>query len=197
MRLQLPIFENMNLLKFLLSLSFIVLTLGPAYAQTGFHGGLRFAHTSISWDDTTFDDIDNRGKGPGVGIAIGYGFNPILTMMVSLSAHKLNDGAANTQYAEILSRFHLGQNRFQPYLEAGVMGSLFRYENIDVRFSGPGIMTGAGLRASLSDKLSLELGLRPTRARYEKIRVGKQSNDIDAIKTWQMRSYVGLSVYID
>jgi hypothetical protein len=43
----------------------------------------------------------------------------------------------------------------------------------------------------------LELGLRPTRAQYEKIKVGKQSNDIDAIKTWQLRSYVGLSVYIN
>ncbi len=169
----------------------------PSFAQVGFHGGVRFAHTVISWDDTTFDENTDNGKGPGVGVAIGYGFNPILTMMVSLSAHKLNDGAANTQYAEIVSRFHLGQTWIQPYLEAGVMGSLFRYDDIDVRFSGPGLVAGAGLRAALTDKFSLELGVRPARSRYDKIKVGKQSNDIEDAKTWQLRSYVGLSVYID
>jgi hypothetical protein len=77
------------------------------------------------------------------------------------------------------------------------LGTLFRFDNTDVRFSGPGILAGAGMRASISDKISLELGLRPSRVQYEKIKVGKQSNDIDAINTWQLRSYVGLSVYID
>jgi opacity protein-like surface antigen len=166
-------------------------------AQTGFHGGVRFAHTLISWDDTTFDENDENGTGPGIGIAVGYGFNPLLTMMVSLSAHTLNSGKANTQYAEILGRFHLGQTRFQPYLEAGVMGSLFRYDDIDVRFSGPGIVAGAGLKAAISDKLSLELGVRPARSIYDKIRSGRQSNEIEDVKTWQIRSYVGISVYID
>jgi opacity protein-like surface antigen len=187
----------MNHLKLLLLLTGFLLAFMPAHAQTGFHGGLRVAYTSISWDDTTFDENDKKGRGPGLGLAIGYGFNPIYTMMVSLSAHNLNDGAASTQYAEIVGRFHLGQNNIQPFLEAGVMGTLFRYEDVDVRFSGPGYMAGAGLRASITNKLSLELGFRPTRARYEKVRVGKQSNDIDAVKTWHMRSYVGLSVYID
>jgi len=181
----------------LFSISIIVCTCLPSVAQIGFHGGVRLAHATITWDDTSFDEKNEKGKGPGLGVAIGYGFNPLLTMMVSLSAHKLNDGSANTQYAEIVGRFHLGQNRIQPYLEAGVLGTLFRFDNTDVRFSGPGILAGAGMRASISDKISLELGLRPSRVQYEKIKVGKQSNDIDAIKTWQLRSYVGLSVYID
>ncbi len=169
----------------------------PLFAQTGFHGGLRFAHSVITFDDTSFDENSDNGAGPGLGVAIGYGFNPILTMMVSLSAHTLNDGVANTQYAEILGRFHLGPNRLQPFLEAGVMGSLFRYDGIDVRFSGPGLVAGAGMRAALSERLSLEAGVRPTRARFDKLKSGKQSNDIEPIKTWQIRSYVGLSVYID
>jgi len=187
----------MNVSRAFLSLFIIFLTCVPTKAQVGFHGGLRAASTLISWDETTFDENDKIGSGPGVGIAIGYGFNPVLTMMVSLSAHTLNDGAANTQYAEIVGRFHVGQNRLQPYLEAGVIGTLFRYDDVDVRFSGPGIMTGAGLRMPIFNKLSVELGLRPTRARFDKVKVGKQSNDIDAIKTWQLRSYVGMSVYID
>ncbi len=169
----------------------------PSMAQTGFHGGLRFSHSVITFDDTSFDESSDNGAGPGVGVAIGYGFNPILTMMVSLSAHTLNDGVANTQYAEILGRFHFGQHRFQPYVETGVMGSLFRYDGIDVRFSGPGLVAGAGLRAALSEKISLEAGIRPARARFDKIKSGKQSNDIEDIKTWQFRSYVGISVYID
>jgi len=187
----------MRIYSILFSIFVIICTSLPSVAQIGFHGGLRFTHAVISWDDTSFDEFNENGKGPGLGVAIGYGFNPLLTMMVSLSAHDLNNGAAKTQYAEIVSRFHLGQNRIQPYLEAGVLGTLFRFDNTDVRFSGPGIMAGGGLRASISDKISLELGLRPARAQYEKIKVGKQSNDIDAIKTWQLRSYVGLSVYID
>jgi hypothetical protein len=187
----------MNVLCLFVTLIVIFSTCVPTKAQVGFHGGLRAASTIISWDETTFDENDKVGSGPGVGIAIGYGFNPVLTMMVSLSAHMLNNNVANTQYAEIVGRFHLGQNRLQPYLEAGVIGTLFRYDEVDVRFSGPGIMTGAGLRMPIFNKLSVELGVRPTRARFDKVKVGNQSNDIDAIKTWQLRSYVGMSVYID
>ena len=181
----------------LIATLFVVATSISAVAQIGAHGGLRFTHTVISWDDTSFDENDDYATGPGVGVAIGYGFNPLFTMMVSLSAHTLNNGVANTQYAEILGRFHLGEKRLQPYAEAGVLGSLFRYDDIDVRFSGPGLVAGAGLRASLSNKFALELGVRPTRARFDKIKAGKQSNDIEAAKTWQFRSYVGFSVYID
>jgi hypothetical protein len=184
--------------KILLSLFLLIgLTWIPSLAQMGFHGGLRLTHSVINFDDTSFDENSKNGVGPGVGVAVGYGFNPILTMMVSLSSNTLNSGVANTHYAEILGRFHLGQSRFQPYLEAGVMGSIFRYDDIDVRFSGPGLVAGAGLRAALSNKFSLEAGVRPTRARFDKVKSGKQSNDIEAIKTWQIRSYVGLSVYID
>lgn len=184
--------------KCLIFACFALLVAGQvAHAQIGFHGGVRAAYTSISWDDTSFDDENDKGNGPGVGLSIGYGFNPLLTMMVSLSSHTLNGGDANTHYAEIVSRFHLGQKTVQPYLEAGVMGSIFRFDDIDVRFSGPGVSLGAGLRLAFSDKVGMELGIRPARSRYDKIKSGRQSADIDAIKTWQMRSYVGLSVYID
>lgn len=180
-------------------LAFIALTLSfaDASAQTGFHGGIRASYASISWDDTTFDENNEKGKGPGIGVSVGYGFNPLLTMMVNLSSHTLNGGDANTHYAEIVSRFHIGEKSIQPFLEAGVMGSIFRFDDIDVRFSGPGFSAGVGLRAAVSDNIGLELGVRPTRSYYNKVKSGRQSADIDAVKTWQMRSYVGLSVYID
>ena len=43
----------------------------------------------------------------------------------------------------------------------------------------------------------MELGVRPTRSFYNKVKSGRQSADISAIKTWQLRSYIGLSIYID
>lgn len=175
----------------------LLVTSSASLAQIGFHGGLRAAHASISWDDTSFDENNEKGTGPGVGVSIGYGFNPLLTMMVSLSSHTLNGGDAYTHYAEIVSRFHLGKKSIQPYLEAGVMGSIFRYDDIDVRFSGPGFTAGGGVRAAFSDRIGMELGVRPTRSFYNKVKSGRQSADIDAIKTWQLRSYIGLSIYID
>lgn len=178
----------------------LILSVGttfPLSAQVGFYGGVRAAHATLSWDETSFDENEEKGRGPGVGVAIGYGFNPIYTMMVSLSSHNLNGGDAITRYAEIVGRFHVAGRQIQPYLEAGVMGSVFRFENDDARFSGPGVLAGAGLRAVFKERFSFEMGLRPARARFNKVKVGNQSNDIEAVKTWQMRSYVGLSVYID
>lgn len=181
----------------LFALITMLVSSSAAMAQMGFHGGFRASYATISWDDTTFDENNDKGTGPGVGVSIGYGFNPLLTMMVSLSSHTLNGGDANTHYAEIVSRFHLGERKVQPFLEAGVLGSIFRFDDIDVRFSGPGFIAGGGVRAAFSERVGMELGIRPTRSFYNKVKSGRQSADIDAIKTWQLRSYVGLSIYID
>jgi len=177
-------------------------------AQEGFHGGLRFSYASVQFDNTDFDDQSKKGTGSGIGLSFGYGFNPVYTMMVSLSSHKLNGGDANAHYAEIVGRFHPVPDRREydiriqkprkviPFLEAGVLGTYFKYTDIDSRFSGPGVSVGTGLKLSLGKAISLEAGIRPARVQFEKVKVGKVVSDVETIKSWQMRSYAGLSIYL-
>src|SRR5690606_36374136 len=113
-----------------------VLTVPNVFAQTGVYLSLNPSYAVLSWDDTQFDEVDKNGKGPGLGLAFGYGFNEVLTLMVSLSSYSLNDGAARSHYAEIMGRFHFLERRITPYAEVGALGTYFKYDGTDSRFSG-------------------------------------------------------------
>jgi hypothetical protein len=196
------------ILPMLLLLCSLCIPHGVVFAQEGFHGGFRFSHSQVRFDNTSFDENSEKGKGPGIGLSVGYGFNPVYTMMISLSSHKLNDGDANAHYAEIVGRFHPIPDRreydvrvskpkiLNPFVEAGVLGTYFKYTDIDSRFSGPGVSVGTGLKLSLGKAISFEAGIRPARVLFEKVRVGKVVSDVETIKSWQMRSYAGLSIYL-
>lgn len=195
-------------LPLLLLISALLTVPSHVLAQEGFHGGFRYSYASVRFDNTDFDDQSKKGTGSGIGLSFGYGFNPVYTMMVSLSSHKLNSGDANAHYAEIVGRFHPIPDRREydiriqkprtviPFLEAGVLGTYFKYTDIDSRFSGPGVSVGTGLKLSLGKVLSLEAGIRPARVQFEKVKVGKVVSDVETIKSWQMRSYAGLSIYL-
>jgi hypothetical protein len=195
-------------LPLLLFLGSLLIPSNSVIAQEGFHGGFRFSHSQVRFDDTDFDENSKKGKGPGIGLSFGYGFNPVYTMMISLSSHKLNSGDASAHYAEIVGRFHPIPDRreydvrvskpkiLNPFVEAGVLGTYFKYTNIDSRFSGPGVSVGTGLKIRLGKAISLEGGIRPARISFEKVRVDKVVSDVEAIKSWQMRSYAGLSIYL-
>jgi hypothetical protein len=193
-----------------LSLLLIALLASPnlIMAQEGFHGGFRYSYASVRFDNTDFDEQSKKGTGSGLGLSVGYGFNPVYTMMVSLSSHKLNSGDANAHFAEIVGRFHPIPDRrdydvriqnpraIVPFLEAGVLGTYFKYTDIDSRFSGPGVSVGTGLKLRLGKAVSIEGGIRPARVQFEKVKVGKVVSDVETIKSWQMRSYAGLSIYL-
>jgi hypothetical protein len=200
--------KKSTLLPILLLLCSQLIPLSSVYAQEGFHGGFRYSHTTVRFDNTDFDENSTKGKGSGIGVSVGYGFNPVYSMMVSVSSHRLNDGDAKAKFAEIVGRFHLipDQREYElrvqkpklinPFLEFGVLGTYFKYSDVDSRFSGPGVSVGSGLKLSLGKAVSLEAGIRPARVLFQKVRVGKQVSDLETIKSWQMRSYAGISVYL-
>jgi len=166
-------------------------------AQNGVYFSLNPSYAILSWDDTQFDENNKNGTGPGLGLAFGYGFNEILTLMVSASSFSLNGGAANSHYAEIIGRFHLLDRRITPYAEVGALGTYFKYSDADTRFSGTGLSVGTGLKIGITPKASIELGVRPSRIYFHKIKIGKQTSDLDDVKTWQTRGHVGISFYIN
>jgi len=186
-----------NIFKLSLLLLILVLSNSLVLGQNGFYVSLSPTYSVITFDDTQFDENDENGTGPGLGLAIGYGFNHVLTLMVSVSSYSLNDGAAQSSYAEVLGRFHILNRRITPYVEAGALGTYFKYDDVDSRFSGTGLSLGTGLNIRITPKASIELGIRPSRIYFNKIKVGDQTNDIDDVKTWQTRAHIGVSFNIN
>jgi hypothetical protein len=186
-----------NIFKLSLLLLLFVLTNSSVWGQNGFYVSLNPSYSVISFDDTQFDENDDNGTGPGLGLAFGYGFNHVLTLMVSVSSFSLNEGAARSNYAEVVGRFHILNRRITPYLEAGALGTYFKYDDVDNRLSGTGVSVGTGLKIGITPKASIEMGIRPSRVYFHKIKVGNQTSDLEDVKTWQTRAHIGVSFYIN
>lgn len=184
---------NHNIFKLSLFLFFFVLTNSTVWGQSGFYVSLNPSYSVITFDDTKFDENDENGTGPGLGLAFGYGFNHVLTLMVSVSSYSLNEGAARSSYAEVVGRFHILNRRITPFVEAGALGTYFKYEDVDNRLSGTGVSVGTGLKIGITPKASIEMGIRPSRVYFHKIKIGNQASDIEDVKTWQTKAHIGIS----
>lgn len=163
-------------------------------AQEGPYVGLRTGFNSMTFDgDIKYSETEDGASGPGVWVDFGYTFNPLLTLFVSVSGHRLNSGDSHVGNALVGGRFRFLEGGASPYAEIVAGGATFKYADIDARFSGQQVGLGAGFDVFLGRHLTLDVGVRAQRLWLNKVRTGEVTMDIETMKIIQLAPSVGLS----
>lgn len=153
-------------------------------------------------DLRTLGIIDDSHAGGGIGVMVGYGFSPLVTLYVALNGSVIDSYELRDPYT--LAHVDLGllfnfvsRSRAVPYLTGGVT---FRQASFDdnpgeIDFNGGGITLGGGLKYYASPQLALDVGLVGTFGNFTEVDVGRTTFDIDEVDAASARLMLGLSFY--
>lgn len=130
--------------------------------------------------------------GGGLGVAVGYGFNERIILLLNVDGASLesDDAVAGTRSepydvvtADLGVRMNLGNEgmKTRPYINAAFTGIVQAYEfsaggaDNEVVVSGGGLTIGGGVQYFLSPGFALDLAVQATQAAFTEVTV----NDID------------------
>ena len=160
--------------------------------------------TSISYDEDEFPNEDNTDAGGGLGVEIGYGVSPLVTIYLGLngSAMETDDPDVDSYSLThvdlgVLLNIGAGRSRAVPYVDLALTGRqvTFDFPNGNLEFRGAGVTLGGGLKYFLSPVLALDGGLGVTLGTFSEAESGivtVQINDVSAVSA---RLAFGLSWY--
>jgi opacity protein-like surface antigen len=181
----------------------------PAQAQrrsntTGLFLNAHLSANSINYNFEDFDAFeDESDTGGGLGLQIGYGFSPLVTLYLGLNGASMDSDDVEDAYT--LAHVDLGtQLNFQsgrsaavPYGLIALSGRAVTFETNagDITFSGGGVTLGGGLKYFLSPTFALDLGITGTFGPFTSIEAGGVSVEIDDINASSIRLGLGLSFF--
>lgn len=175
-----------------------VLLLGAAsyaaaqpYSNTrGLYLNVHASATSITYEADDFEDFDETDGGGGLGVEVGYGFSPLVSLFVALNGSGMEADGGDTYtlgHGDLGVRFNFRSGeRLVPYASLAVTGrqATFEFENGgEIELSGGGGTLGGGLAYFVSPRLALDAGLRLTAGTFTDVSVGRltvSNFDVDA-----------------
>ncbi len=165
--------------------AFLILTAGSALAQrrsntTGIFLNAHLNATGISYNLSDFDDEgDETDSGGGLGLQVGYGFSPLVTVYLAANGSGMkndSDDAYTLSHVDLGVRFNFGAGRRTvPYANLAFGYRAARVEvgrrGSEIEYSGGGLTLGGGVQYFLSPALALDGGLQVTLGTFTDVRV--------------------------
>lgn len=163
------------------------------FDNTGFFGGFSFLGTGWSFEDIGIE----RENGGGIGLKLGYNFNPSFGVFASLDGSRI-DPDGEEDYA--LGHFDIGiqgffrttADRVRPFVRASLLGMSAQDDNIEI--NGGGIGLGAGTLIFVSENLAFDLNLTHSWINVNEVVIGSQTFDADERAT-TTRLFIGLNYH--
>jgi len=141
-------------------------------------------------------------SGGGLGLAVGYGFNRMVTLYLGVDGASMNADRPEDDYtlgqADLGVRVHLGGDSRAAvfFLDGALTGRVARYDvagsNLDI--SGTGLSLGGGLEYFFSPGFALDVGLKFTFGSFDEISFEGETENID-ISATGTRLNLGVSWY--
>jgi opacity protein-like surface antigen len=133
-----------------------------AYHDGGFYAGVQFLSSAIDVDNEPGSLLFVDEEGGGVELKLGYGFNPVFSLELSLAGanHDTSSPAIDMEFGAVRLfghyRFRPG-NPLRPYAKAGIGSYVVRLEeqSTTVKINGSGVAFGGGLDYFFSRHFSL------------------------------------------
>jgi len=171
----------------------------------GFMVGAHLNGSSLSYEG------GDQESGGGIGLAIGYGFSPRVQLFFNVDAANVDIGDADIGGTYALGHGDLGirytfakaTQRWTPYLSAAFTSRLATADvetgvlsTTEVSISGPAFTVGGGVQYFFSERLALDAGLLFSSGKFNTIKVGSISVDVDDVdNSTSARFNVGLKFY--
>ena len=139
---------------------------------------------SLSYRDDGFDSAD---RGGGFSFRVGWGISDLATLYIGVNGSKLdgiNNGVIEQEYEfgalEIGSRFNFrtGQT-LVPFADVALRGVAVQLQDVDLEFTGGGLMLGGGASYFVSPAVALTAGLRFGFGNFDEIRLGGITANIE------------------
>lgn len=181
----------------------------PAQAQrrsntTGLFLNAHLSGNSASYDFDNFDAFaDESDSGGGLGVQIGYGFSPLVTLYLGINGAAMDsddvEDAYTLAHVDLGGQFNFqsGRSAAVPYATVALSARQVNFETDfgDVNFNGGGLTLGGGLKYFLSPKVALDVGLTGTFGTFTEIDFGDAAFDINEIDATSVRLALGLSFF--
>lgn len=169
------------------------LTAGSLGAQSSTSGFMLNAHLAGTSIGGTVEDAESESGG-GIGLAVGYGFNERVTLLLNVDAARmeyedgededLDDGEYDLATADLALRFSFGgtAQKLRPYVTTGFTGVVMGDEGdgLELSTSGGGITLGGGLEYFLTPSLALDAALNVTTGSFTTVELDGDEEDLDA-----------------
>lgn len=175
--------------KLILGIAFVLslIAIHRAEAKEGFYLGGELLYNNIDgdFDGTKGPDADAGG---GIGLILGYGFTPGLSLEIDWNAtvHTATVPGGGTPSDAGLGAFilalkynFLSDQPLQPFLRAGVGGYAFTLKDPrgDFKLTGSGLDVGLGADYYVSPHFSIGAGLSRRLIKYNKVEfLGPETN---------------------
>jgi hypothetical protein len=167
----------------------------------GVHFGGALDWTTIKIDETGFTD-DEREKGIGINLYVGYNFTRNLGLTLSVTPATMEDGGTNDYevgHIDLGGRVSFpGRSAFVPYLELALtaMGAEFDTNNQETKLEGGGISLGGGFNYFFSRRAAFDASFRYTIGEFTDIEInGVNAGDVDELGVNTTRLNIGLAFY--
>jgi opacity protein-like surface antigen len=165
----------------------------PVYDNEGFYANASILGAAWSLDDV---NIDAEG-GAGIGVKLGYNFNPKFGFFGSIDASSINSGNGDNY---ILGHFDLGvqgifrttTDRVRPFVKASVVGMSAQDEETEINGAGFGL--GTGLYIGLSEKLGFDINYTHNWIDITEVKIGSDTYDADGSANTG-RFFIGLTYH--
>jgi len=179
----------------------------PAQAQSNTTGLFLNAHlsgNSINYDFEEFNAFeDESDTGGGLGLQIGYGFSPLVTIFLGANRASMDSDDVEDAYAlwhvdlGTQLNFQSGRSAAVPYGVIALSARQVKFETNggDINFNGGGVTLGGGIKYFLAPEFALDLGLTGTFGPFNNIEAGGITVDIDNINATSVRLGLGLSFF--
>lgn len=159
----------------------------------GFHLGVHLNGSSIQ-----FTDQETTEAGGGLGLRLGWGFSPSLTLFVGADGATMEQGEYTLGQSDIGLRYRFSspERRGAAYLDGAFSYWLAETDVLGptVEVSGPAFTVGAGYLHFFSSSVALDVGLRLGFGAFDTVSSSTTSVEIDE-PARTARFNVGISWY--
>ena len=175
---------------------------GSKSTSSGFFVGVGYEGNAIVGNDVGLNSATESGR--GVGIVLGYGFNPRWSLYGTLSGANINSVDFGETYGlghfDLGTRIHFlaGPSRVVPFVQGGLAGRAVSQEfTIGSRTfkrsaSGAGVEFGGGLNAHFTPAFAFSGGVTWMVGNFSTYQVNGQNVGGDSVSATSARIHVGV-----
>ena len=163
------------------------------YSNEGFY--INASVLGVAWN---VDDLNIETEaGAGIGLKIGYNFNPNLGIFASFDAASISpDNSDNYILGHldigIQGTFRSETDRFRPYLRGSFLGMSAQDDFIEI--NGAGFGFGVGGLLYLTEKLALDINYTHSFINLSEVKIDSVSFDVDENASTG-RFFIGLTYH--
>lgn len=166
-----------------------------------------YFHAHLAAHSQSIANQDDLDAGGGLGIRVGYGVSPLVTLYLGLDGASMSseDDVSQSFFGdeytlgvvEIGAQFNFRRDKkLVPYFDAALIGaaSVVDEDGREASIEGGGIGIGGGVKYFVSPEFALDGGLYTTMGSYDEQEVNGDTQDIGA-SFGMGRFIVGISWY--